>query len=241
MKKYIVGSKEVTLVNSQDEVTGKMDIFEAHRAPCHLHRASSVWVFRASKAQSGRVTKSAKYEVLLQRRSEFKPIGATWWGNGICANVRPDESYVDCAVRRLEGEIGVKDSELQSSRDANIQSVRDSLKPLFKFEYKAFGNDEFSEHELDQVFFMEYDASVVPNPDEVSDVVWVDWTSFKQEVKNKKTEILNAEESLGYSIEELKDKTPPVEIEIDGKKLLMAPWTLMMVSKLDESLSQIAK
>jgi len=203
--KYIVGSKTVTLVNSQDEVQGEMDIFKAHKSPFYLHRASSVWLFKDKK-------------VLLQKRSKYKPIGAQCWGNGICANVRPDESYEGCAHRRLLGELKIKDSKLKIN-----------LKKAYKFEYKAYGNERFSEHELDQVFIAEYDGQITPNPDEVSEVIWVDWQELKSKITNQREKILNAEESLKYSHKELKNLAPPIKIKINDRDIVLAPWTVIMI------------
>lgn len=213
---YVVGSKTVTLVNSQDEVLGEMDIFKAHEKPFYLHRASSVWLYR----KKGQIT-----EVLLQQRSKFKPIGANWWGNGVCANVRPDESYEDCAYRRLTGELAIK----------NPKSKID-LRKAYKFEYKAYGNEKFSEHEMDQVFVAKFDELVNPNPDEVAQIIWINWQELQTKVGNQKNKILSAQESLTYTHEQLRKLAPPIEIKVASSKLSIAPWTAMMI--MDERLQQ---
>lgn len=203
--KYVVGSKEVTLVDANDTVLGKMDIFKAHRQPCYLHRASSVWLFRQHQGQT---------QVLLQQRSQYKPIGAGWWGNAVCANVRPDETYLQCAIRRLQGEIGVTSVE---------------IKPLFQFEYKAYGNQEFSEHEYDQVFVGKCDILPIPNPDEVSQVKWVNWQDLQNYINS--ITYVDHPQSLTMSYQELEEKAPPVTYKVKGsdETILIAPWTAMMI------------
>lgn len=136
----------VTLVNDRDEVIGSLDKYEAHRHPAQLHRAVSVWLV------------NCKGEVLFQQRSAKKIVGALWWGNTICGNVRPDENYEQCAQRRLREELGIEGVDLQ---------------PVYTFQYDAYANEEYGEHEMDRVFVGSYDGEVRPNPDEVVDFQWV--------------------------------------------------------------------
>ncbi len=205
---YVVGSKTVTLVNSRDQVTGEMDIFDAHRQPCYLHRASSVWLFRKNETEDGQ----ERVHVLLQQRSPYKPIGAGWWGNAVCANVRPGETYQECAIRRLDGEIGVKSA---------------LLKPVFTFKYKAYGNQEFSEWELDQVLVGLYDGKIELNRKEVTQVRWVDWNQLLTALDD--IAYISAEESLSLSYASLEEKAPPVRVEIAQESIAIAPWTVMMI------------
>ncbi len=137
---------QVTLVNAQDEVIGSMDKVEAHKGDGKLHRAISVFLF------------NEKDELLIQQRSAKKIVGAHQWANTCCGNVRPTDSYLECATRRLSEELG-------------ITGV--TLTPITKFIYKVRCNDEFSEHEVDTVFIGTYTEKVMPNPGEVQAYQWI--------------------------------------------------------------------
>lgn len=149
----------VTLVNEQDEVLGSMDKIEAHRGEGKLHRAISVFLFR--KNSGGEI------ELLIQKRSVKKIVGAGQWANTVCGNVWPDESYEDCARRRLSFELGITDSHL-------------SLTDIFIFRYQTKCNEEFSENEIDHIFAGWFDEDVMPNPEEVAECSWIEWQSLQK-------------------------------------------------------------
>jgi|SRR5579859_2083829 len=199
-------SQSVVLVNEHDEVIGEMNKFVAHRHPAKLHRAISVWL------------KNSQDQVLLQQRSATKIVGAGWWGNTVCGNVWPSESYEACAQRRLEVELGIGGGY--------------ELSKLFAFQYQAYANETYGEHEIDAVFGGVYDGEVRPNPAEVSAFVWVDVTELKEKFAKwkEKNNYPSAEESLHFTLEELRKKTPPVELELGGIEMKIVPWTVMMLS-----------
>ncbi|MBD3279266.1 MAG: isopentenyl-diphosphate Delta-isomerase [Candidatus Pacebacteria bacterium] len=136
---------QVALVDEKDNLLGTMDKIEAHRGSGQLHRAISVYLFNDQD------------QLLIQRRSHKKIVGAKQWANTVCGNVRPNETYQECAYRRLREELGITQAKIQ---------------PIYKFQYQLKCNDQFSEHELDQVFVGFYQGEVKPNPDEVSDYAW---------------------------------------------------------------------
>lgn len=149
---------QVTLVNEQDEVIGTMDKIEAHRGDGKLHRAISVFLFRKNAA--------GEAEILIQRRSDKKIVGAGQWANTVCGNVWPYESYEECARRRLSFELGIDDVAIE-----DIQTFR----------YQVRCNEEFSENEIDHVFAGWFDDSVQPNVDEVADTEWILWNTIKSD------------------------------------------------------------
>lgn len=146
---------QVILVDQNDQPIGEMDKVEAHRGDAQRHRAISVFLF------------NAKGELLIQQRSQQKIVGAGQWVNTCCGNVRPGESYQDCAYRRLREELGIK----------NV-----TLRELHKFEYHTKCNDEFSEWEIDTIFVGDYNEEVHPNPEEVAAVAWKDVSTLLVEV-----------------------------------------------------------
>jgi isopentenyl-diphosphate delta-isomerase len=139
---------QVILVDEQDTPIGVMDKIDAHRGEGVLHRAISVYLF------------NKKGELLLQQRSGKKIVGAGQWANTCCGNVRPNESYKECAVRRLREELGITEVKIE---------------PIYKFQYFVRCNEEFSEREIDQVFVGKYQGEVEPNPEEVRKVKWVEF------------------------------------------------------------------
>jgi len=141
---------QVILVDDQDREIGVMDKVEAHRGQGRLHRAISVFLF------------NNQGQLLLQQRSSQKIVGAGQWANTCCGNVRPGESYEECAHRRLQAELG-------------IEGV--ALTPVLMFQYAVKCNAEFSERELDQIFVGKFNDEVQPNPAEVS--AWR-WANFEE-------------------------------------------------------------
>lgn len=211
--KYEVGTRVVQLVSAQDEPLGEMDIFEAHRYPMHRHRAVSVWLFRRSP--------DGLVEVLWQQRSRLKAIGQLW-GNTVCANNRPEEGYLECAQRRLAEELGA-------------QVPKSVLTPLFQMEYRAFGNDAFGEHELDQVMVGWWSGELRPNPDEVSAVKWLRWSELLEHNVAVMSQVPSALESLSLTTKsELAAVAAARELHlVDDTGVAfsgsVAPWTLMML------------
>jgi len=210
-----VHDNEVLLVNLDNEPVGQMDKLKAHEHPVKLHRASSVWLI------------NKKGQILLQERSAKKIVGAGWWANAICGNVRPTEIYYDCARRRLREEIGIIDGKVDGK-----------IEPIYKFVYKAYCNDKYGEHEFDQVYVGSYNGEIIFNEDEVSRVAWVDFDDLVAQI-NFMTSIVSPEQTLLMSLKELQQKTAPCKIKINQEQLLLAPWTCMMLK--DPRLSKALK
>lgn len=135
-------------MNEDDHQIGVMDKIEAHRGDGKLHRACSVFLF------------NDKGRLLIQQRSNTKIVGAEQWANSCCGNVRPGESYIECALRRLQEELGITEVELTR---------------VTKFLYQVKCNEAFSEYEMDTVFIGLYDGMVSPNRDEVRAVNWINF------------------------------------------------------------------
>lgn len=159
--KSSTAADRVILVDGNDLETGTMDKIEAHRGDAKRHRATSVFLL------------NKKGEVLIQQRSVKKIVGALQWANTCCGNVRPGESYEQCAYRRLKEELGIVDVVIQ---------------PVHKFEYHVKCNEEFSEWEIDQVFVGIYDGKVKPNPDEVQTMTWKSFAEIQKEIDRKETQ-----------------------------------------------------
>ncbi len=135
---------EVILVNSEDEVQGKMEKISAHQLGM-LHRAFSVFIF------------NDKGEMLIQKRAKEKYHSAELWSNTCCSHPLPNENSLDAAVRRLKEEIGI--------------SV--PVEFAFSFEYRAEFENGLVENELDHVFVGFSNNPGIINPNELSESKFV--------------------------------------------------------------------
>lgn len=200
-------SEQIILVSTDDTQVGTLEKYTAHQNPPKRHRAISVWLT------------NARGEVLFQQRSSKKIVGALWWANTVCGNVWDGETYEACAIRRLKGELGI-------SVDQMV------LKKGEKFEYKAFCNQQYSEHEVDQIFFMNVDdVEVIANPDEVSDYSWISLEELKKVIQAAVSEqgYYTLQTSLEASWNELAENMQPLPVLLGGKHMKLAPWTVMML------------
>lgn len=221
-KNLITGSKMVALVDIQGTQIGTANVFAAHQHPPQLHAASSVWLWRQAPPAPDQPTPptTSTIEVLFQQRSANKPIGAHWWGNTVCGNVKPNESYEDCANRRLGDELNIQPSTIQ-------------LTPLYTFIYKAYGNQEFSEYEFDQMYTAQFknpsltNQPITPNPNEVSQTAWlpiaqlISWAN--------QLSFPTAEESVSQNWTGLKNTTKPQTFHFQKNTYVIAPWIIFML------------
>lgn len=152
---------EVTLITPDDVVIGSMDKIAAHKKPGQLHRAISVFLFR----------NESEPELLLQQRSPKKIVGQNLWANTVCGNVWPEETYLECAVRRLSFELG-------------LEAKQTALRDVHNFIYYADCSEIYCERELDHVFVGWYadvcgTQALMANPSEVTDTQWIPWENCK--------------------------------------------------------------
>lgn len=128
---------------------------EAHQRGLR-HKAVSVFLLRDG-------------DVLLQRRAMEKYHTPGLWANTCCTHPQWDESGMDCAVRRLDEELGIEGISL---------TFRDTV------EYRADVGGGLIEHEVVDIFVGELTQGQEPvmNPDEVMDVTWRPLATLKAEV-----------------------------------------------------------
>ena len=112
------------------------------------HKAVSVFALRGQ-------------QVLLQKRAASKYHTPGLWANTCCTHPHWEESPLDCAVRRLEQELGIVGLTL---------THRDEI------EYRADVGGGMIEHEDVDVFTALAPAGLQLslNPDEVSETAWID-------------------------------------------------------------------
>lgn len=138
-----------------DGVLTPVEKLEVHQRGLR-HKAVSVFVLRGS-------------DVLLQRRALTKYHTPGLWANACCTHPQWEEEAEHCAVRRLYEELGI------------VLANPEFRKTL---EYRADVGNGLSEHEVVELFIAQIDGEVPikPNPDEVMDYEWVDYTELQQRI-----------------------------------------------------------
>ncbi len=134
-------AESLILVNEQDEEIGLASKADCHRGAGQLHRAFSVFLFNDQD------------ELLLQQRSEQKPLWPGYWANSCCSHPRAGESIETAARRRIKEEL-----------DLSCE-----LEFLYKFTYHAAFGEAGSEHELCYVFAGRQQGEVSAHPEEIAD------------------------------------------------------------------------
>lgn len=128
---------------------------EAHRKGIP-HKAVSVFLLN-------------KDRMLIQRRALGKYHTPGLWANTCCTHPEWDESALDCAIRRLDEELGIRGVDVEHRQN---------------LEYRADVGGGLTEHEIVDVFVghVTDDIPVRSNPDEVMDTRWVTFTDLAREV-----------------------------------------------------------
>ncbi|HPF90929.1 MAG: isopentenyl-diphosphate Delta-isomerase [Flavobacteriales bacterium] len=145
--------EQVVLVDEAGREIGHMEKLAAHRSGL-LHRAFSVFIF------------NTKGELLLQRRADGKYHSPGLWTNTCCGHPRPGERTVQAAGRRLMEEMGISCALLE----------------VFDFRYDAALEGGMHENELDHVIVGISDRQPVPDPQEASEVRYIDRLSLEEEL-----------------------------------------------------------
>lgn len=169
------------LVDKNDKVIGSASKRDCHRVlkggHILLHRAFSVFLF------------NTKEELLLQKRSSTKITFPGCITNTCCSHPLSDiedESIEEgalgiklAAIRRLNHELGIPKEEV---------SLHD-FKYLTRIIYKSLGDNIWGEHEVDYVLFIKKDLTIIPNPEEVSEIHFVSKSHFNDFINNSKEPI----------------------------------------------------
>ncbi len=133
-----------------------VDKLEAHLKGLR-HKAISVFVMDGDK-------------VLIQRRALGKYHTPGLWANTCCTHPNWDESPAECAVRRLDEELGIT-----------------GLYPVHRdrVEYRADVGGGMIEHEVVDIFLADATSDLVvnPNPEEVMETRWIDLFELTAETR----------------------------------------------------------
>jgi len=112
------------------------------------------------KHQAVSVFVMAGNQVLIQKRAVGKYHTPGLWANTCCTHPHWGESHEDCAMRRLNEELGISGLPVRSCGTV---------------EYRAEVGGGMTEHEVVEIYCAEAPAelAVVPNPEEVEAVRWI--------------------------------------------------------------------
>ncbi|MEM1080657.1 MAG: isopentenyl-diphosphate Delta-isomerase [Pseudomonadota bacterium] len=150
-------SEPLILVDQEDRAIGYMPKSQCHRGHGTLHRAFSVFLF------------NARGELLLQQRSESKPLWPLYWSNSCCSHPRRGESIEQASLRRVLEELGVECH----------------LTWLYKFIYQADYLEVGAEHEFCHVLIGRCTGDVVVHPDEIAAWRWLSMEQLNQDLNER--------------------------------------------------------
>ena len=128
-----------------------------HHAETPLHLAFSCYLFNGDG------------EFLLTRRADAKRTWPGVWTNTCCGHPLPGEPVRDSVLRRLRQELGIGSAEL--------------VLVLPRFRYQARMANGVLENEICPVYAAYSDVPPDPDPAEVAETRWVDWTRFCMAVR----------------------------------------------------------
>ncbi len=143
----------VVLVDKKDREIGIEKKLRVHRARTPLHRGFSLFLFKNKK------------ELLLQQRAEGKKTWPLVWSNSCCGHPLPKETYESAVLRRTRHELGV---------ELNI------VEKISDYQY-CFSKDGVMENEICPIFIGFYGGKLMPNPQEVESVMWIQWDDWLEE------------------------------------------------------------
>ncbi len=146
--------ERIILVDENDKEIGSEEKLVAHLKGLR-HRCFSIFIF------------NKKGELLLQKRAKGKYHSGGLWSNTVCGHPRPGEDTGAGASRGLQEEMG-------------ISCV---LEEKFVFEYEADLDKGIHEHEIDHVFFGNFEGEPVMNPEEAEDFKWISLSELEKDLE----------------------------------------------------------
>ena len=154
------------LVDADDRAIGSASKVDCHSGEGMRHRAFSVLLFDTND------------RLLLQRRSDDKITFPGIWANSCCShpldidgeNGEAVAGVISAAKRKLDQELGIPPS---------VTSEWDFIH-IGSFQYRCRWDENWVEHEIDHVLVVKADVEVTPNPNEISDIKWVEMELLDQ-------------------------------------------------------------
>ncbi len=151
--------EKLILVDGNDNTLGYKSKESAHKGDGILHRAFSLFIFNDKK------------ELLIQKRSQQKPLWPMFWANSVCSHPRKGEDYDTAIHRRLIEELG----------------ITTPLTFLFRFQYQARFDHKRSENELCSVYIGKSNDKIVANGNEIAKWKFINLKQLELEITENPT------------------------------------------------------
>jgi isopentenyl-diphosphate delta-isomerase len=149
--------ESVVLLDETGYASGTAAKAVVHHAQTPLHLAFSCYLFNGAG------------DFLLTRRAESKRTWPGVWTNTCCGHPQPGEPISGSVQRRLQAELGIGPAKLTLV--------------LPRFRYQARMDNGVVENEVCPVYLACSDDVPAPDPAEVAEVRWVNWTGFCDQVR----------------------------------------------------------
>lgn len=154
--------EQVVLLDETGKAIGVEDKTTVHHQQTPLHLAFSCYVFNDHG------------EFLLTQRAHHKRTFPSVWTNSCCGHPAPEEEMKAAITRRLSEELGLEVHGLELV--------------LPGFRYRAEMNNVV-ENEMCPVFVAFTSDSPTPNPDEVAETRWINWSEFSAGALSGNTDV----------------------------------------------------
>jgi isopentenyl-diphosphate delta-isomerase len=148
--------RTVETVDPEGKIGSPISIIEAHRLGIS-HRAVSILIWNPGRTK-----------MLITRRASAKATWPDFWSNAVCSHPFAGESYDAAAQRRLFEELRIH-SKVSPAFKLSYGPVRCPFSGLFEHEYDHVFEANFSEN-----------ASLNPDPEEISAFRWVNRSGLKE-------------------------------------------------------------
>jgi isopentenyl-diphosphate delta-isomerase len=148
---------KIVTVNKKDQVLGEKSWQECHLNDGLLHRGFMILI------------ENNQGEILLTKRSAWKPLWPLYWDNSCSSHPYPSETYIQAGKRRLREELG----------------FTCPLKLLFKFSYAVPYKNIGWEREVCAVLWGKANGQVKPNPKEIADYRWISLKELRKDIKKR--------------------------------------------------------
>jgi isopentenyl-diphosphate delta-isomerase type 1 len=168
-----VSQELLDVVDADDRVIGVKTRGEIH-ARGLMHRAVHILVF------------NSKGELFLQKRSMTKDENPGQWDSSAAGHVDSGETYIACAIREIEEELGiVLDSGLDSGLDFLFHKKPSKLNgmehsPIYRCVYD--GELKLQAAEIDEgkwLSLLQMDALAGDPDSNITDILRVIWTQYR--------------------------------------------------------------
>lgn len=150
--------EHVVLLSEDGQPIGTAPKSEVHHRDTPLHLAFSCYVF------------DPRGRLLLTRRAWSKKTWPGVWTNSCCGHPAPGEPADVAVRRRVRQELGIELTDLRAVLPA--------------FRYRAVMEDGTVENEVCPVWVATCPTpdALAPDPDEVAEHDWTDWSKFREDV-----------------------------------------------------------